>query len=412
MVNGNSNAVLRRKAVAAREVYQARAMSPEKALRLALSKSADDLLDLPLVVMSTEYEFIAAEALSAMLSDEELLMLLDGHGGTAGAVSLDLQATSALVEQSTMGRVSPLAADPRATTATDAALVAPLLDDVLLRAAMMLEGDPAADWLTGYCFGVRIENKRLLGLALRATDFHVFRIQIDLAGLKQGRILLALPDREAIPDEAALQEGADRDRSNISAAVMSAPAVIDAVLHRLSMPLAQVTRLKPGDMIPISREALSSTRLETGRGQCLGKVRLGQVNGFRAVRLTMDGLAEARSAIEAGEGDGLGTSAFGGGRGLGADADDADELPMLGGLPGADDLPDPGDFSADAAVGETETDDLPALGDFPAMGDLPDLPDLSDLPELSGGDDTDEEDGGFAGGFPMMSMGDLPDLEP
>ena len=114
MVNGNSNAVLRRKAVAAREVYQARAMSPEKALRIALSKSADDLLDLPLVVISTSYEFVSAENFAGMLTDDDLLMLLDGLGGTSGAVTLDLQATSALVEQSTMGRVSPLAAEPRA----------------------------------------------------------------------------------------------------------------------------------------------------------------------------------------------------------------------------------------------------------------------------------------------------------
>ncbi|QOL80996.1 flagellar motor switch protein FliM [Pseudooceanicola spongiae] len=402
MVNGNSNAVLRRKAVAAREVYQARAMSPEKALRIALSKSADDLLDLPLVVISTSYEFVSAENFAGMLTDDDLLMLLDGLGGTSGAVTLDLQATSALVEQSTMGRVSPLAAEPRATTATDAALVAPLLDDVLLRASLMLEGDPAADWLSGYGFGVRIENKRLLGLALSATEFHVFRIQVDLAGLKQGQIMLALPDREAIEDEASLQEGAERDRSNISAAVMSAPAVIDAVLLRLSMPLSHVTRLKPGDLIPVPQEALSNTRLEIGRGQCLGKVRLGQVNGFRAVRLTMDGLAEARSALEAGEAE-IGGMASSSARSFAADMEDAEELPTLGSM-GGDDLPDLGSFGSDPE----EEGDFPALGDFPAMGEMPDLPDLSDLPELSGGEDGETD---FDGGFPMMSMGDLPDLE-
>ncbi|PJE31377.1 hypothetical protein CVM39_03990 [Pseudooceanicola antarcticus] len=408
MASSESNAVLRKKASAARETYQARAMSPDKALRLSLSKSADELLDLPLVVLSCTYDFLTAEELSEHLSDEALLILLDGAQRVPGALMLDLNATSALVEQNTMGRVSPLQPEARATTTTDAALVGPLIDDVFLRIAMMLEGDRSAAWMTGYTFGVRLENVRLLTLALETPEFHVFRLHIEFGNTRQGEMLIALPDRSHLP--APEHEGeAAGGGATVGDAVMAAPASIEAVLHRVTMPFAKVRGLAAGDVIEIPRETLEQTRLETpgedGRKTCLGKVRLGQMNGFRAVRLTMAGLAEARAAAEAAQEGG------GGGLSLDFDAPEAEALPDL---PAFDDLPDPEDASPD--LGELpDLSDLPELaqeddesgaGDFPAVGGLPDLPDLSDLPELNAEDGGDED-----GGFPSMSLADLPDLE-
>ena len=106
MASTASNAVLRKKASAARETYQARAMSPEKALRLSLAKSADELLDMSLVVLSCQYDYLSADDLAGHLADDALLVLLDGAGRVTGAMMLDLMATSALVEQSTIDRKS------------------------------------------------------------------------------------------------------------------------------------------------------------------------------------------------------------------------------------------------------------------------------------------------------------------
>ncbi|MGI3163115.1 FliM/FliN family flagellar motor C-terminal domain-containing protein [Pseudooceanicola sp. 200-1SW] len=422
MASTASNAVLRKKASVARETYQARAMSPEKALRLSLAKSADELLDLSLVVLSCQYEMLSADELTAQLSDDALLVLLDGAGRISGAMMLDLMSTSALVEQNTMGRISPLEPEPRATTTTDAALIGPMIDDVFLRLAMLLEGDRASDWMAGYSFGVRIENVRLLGLALDAPEFHVFRLHIEFGATRQGQMLIALPDRSHLP--AIEREGVAEDGpgATVGAAVMSAPAAIDAVLHRVSMPLSRVQGLKVGDLIEVPRSALAQTRLETrgetGRATCLGKVRLGQMGGMRAVRLTMAGLAQAGAEGASGEA----------GRGVlpapelsdfetGGLGEGAEEMPADMGAAmdiGAMDL---GGFDSDDAAEEGGTDDLPPLGDFnmadtevgdgdfPAMGELPDLPDLSDLPELEG--DEEEDDGGF----PAMSLADLPDPE-
>lgn len=394
MASSELNPVLRRKASVAKETYQARAMSPEKALRLALAKSADEMFDMSLVVLSCRYDFMTAEEMTAELSDDALLVLLDGAGRVSGTMMLDLMATSALVEQSTMGRVSPLEPEPRATTATDAALIGPLIDDVFLRIAMMLEGERNVGWMSGYTFGVRIENVRLLSLALEAPDFHVFRVHVEFGSSRQGQMLLALPDRTALLPEAEA-DGDGTPGATVGEAVMSAPATIEAVLRRITLPFSRVSALKVGDVLTIPREALGQTRLETrgegGRRICLGKVRLGQMNGFRAVRLTMEELAEARDGV-------VRQAAAVAARpelslsGAGFAAEDEEEMAMPAMDFGAmEDLPDLSDLP--------EIDSLPDLegeAEFPAMGDLPDL---SDLPELEGGD------------FPAMSMADLPDLE-
>lgn len=415
MASTASNAVLRKKASAARETYQARAMSPEKALRLSLAKSADELLDMSLVVLSCQYDYLSADDLTGHLADDGLLVLLDGAGRVTGAMMLDLMATSALVEQSTMGRVSPLEPEPRATTTTDAALIGPILDDVFLRLAMMLEGDPAADWMAGYSFGVRLENVRLMSLALDAPDFHVFRLHAEFGGTRQGHMLFALPDRRHLPAIEQEGEAAGDAGPTVGEAVMSAPATIDAVLHRTTMPFARVSALKVGDLIEIPRAALTQTRLETrgetGRAACLGRVRLGQMGGFRAVRLTMAELAAAQDGGGAGQ---AGLPAPDGGRAAGS-AMDGGEMGFAG-ADMAEAPPAPMDLDAmafDAAeIGGVDSEDvggLPPLGDLPSSDDggeadfpaLDDLPDLSDLPELEAGDDD----------FPAMSLADLPDPE-
>ena len=415
MASTASNAVLRKKASAARETYQARAMSPEKALRLSLAKSADELLDMSLVVLSCQYDYLSADELAGHLADDALLVLLDGAGRVTGAMMLDLMATSALVEQSTMGRVSPLEPEPRATTATDAALIGPILDDVFLRLAMMLEGDPAADWMAGYSFGVRLENVRLMSLALDAPDFHVFRLHAEFGATRQGHMLFALPDRRHLPAIEQKGEAVGDAGPTVGEAVMSAPATIDAVLHRTTMPFARVSALKVGDLIEIPRAALTQTRLETrgetGRAACLGKVRLGQMGGFRAVRLTMAELAEAQGVGGAGQAglpapDGGGTgSAMDGGEMDFAGADMAEASPAamdLGAM--AFDTAEIGGFDSDEGgelppLGDLSSSDDEGEADFPALDDLPDL---SDLPELEAGDDDD---------FPAMSLADLPDPE-
>ncbi|WP_160382182.1 FliM/FliN family flagellar motor switch protein [Pseudooceanicola pacificus] len=372
-----ANAVLRRKASVAREVWQARAMSPAKALKLALARAADDVLDLPLAVASVAEEEVARDDLVQAMTDGDLLILLDGPDGATGALSMAFPVMSGVVEMQTMGRVGPRPAEPRPATRTDSAIAAPLVDAMLERLEETMQGQEGAAHFRGYRFGVMLDNLRMLTMALEGADFRRYAMQVDLAGQRQGAMVLCLPICDPAPDraEGAAEEG---DIRGLGAVVMEAEARLDAVLWRIRMPLAEAGRLQPGDLLEIPRSALADTALVSGQKGRVAEGRLGQINGFRAVRLTEGGSrgGPVDPAARAG-------------------AEEAGPVPPgLPPDPPAYPLPDPMPRMADA-VEDDPMDDLPDLDDLPGLGgfdlseeegmeDLPPLPDLSDLPDLEG----------------------------
>ena len=404
MVGDTSNTVLRRKAVAAREVWQSRAMSPSKALKLAFARAADDVLELALAVTSVQVDDPSADDLVKGLSEDSLLILIDGPGGACGVLSVDIAIVAALTEKLTMGRVLQRAPDPRRPTRTDAAMIAPFIDRAFQVLAAILQGEDGGDRLSGYAFGVVMENPRMVELAIEATDFRRFRMGLDVEGLRNGEVQLAFPDLDADAMAAAAAAAQDAgaalsgeiaetpEEPTLRPAVLKARAQLDAVLHQLRMPLSKVLALKPGDVIEVPREALGETVLRAGAGQRVVEVRLGQINGHRAVRLRAEDGQEA--AAMAGQGGAAQGPDAGGSAGpakargalsldspsAGAVADgpqgldplDAAPMPMaaMQDLPELDSLP--------------PLDDLPPLGDLPDLGDLPGLGSMGDLPDLDG----------------------------
>ncbi|MGR3585653.1 MAG: FliM/FliN family flagellar motor C-terminal domain-containing protein, partial [Pseudooceanicola nanhaiensis] len=211
------------------------------------------------------------------------------------------------------------------------------------------------------------------GLAIEATDFTRYRMRLDVAGARDGEVTLALPLREAAPQPSA-DEGAEGEAPAsvpLSPVVMAARARLDAELHRFSLPLAEVGRLKPGDLLEVPRSALSDTILEAGPRHRIAAARLGQLNGFRAVRLT-----PAEGAAAAGH---VGT----GPPPAEPPAPEAEAAPPDAAEGGG--LPEPGTLPAPGAP--MEMGELPSFDDLPELGDLPqldDLPELDDLPQLDG----------------------------
>lgn len=407
MSNSNSNAVLRRKATVGREAYQARAMSPAKALRLALSKAADELFDLPLVVTGVQQARIGLDPLLGELSDETLLIMLDGPDSSLGVLTVDIQLLAGLIEMQTTARVIPMVADARPPTRTDAAMVAPLVDAFMARLEDNLADEPDGYWVKGFRFGVRVEDVRMLGLALEAPDYNIFRLSVDLfGGAKMGEIALALPERPAPRYGSEDQPDAAMMGVTLTNTLMNVPTDIRAVLRRITMPLSSIGQLKVGDVLTLPREALSSTSLEATPKKMLAEVSLGQLNGFRAVRLNRAvgaaPLAKSRAADDDFTSD-LENNTLAG----------LPDLPDLGGLPDLPDLPDlPSlpdlpDIDGGDLVGA-----LPDLPDLPELSDLPSLPDLPDLPDLDAGTESGDiitvDDLPDIGAMPMI---DLPPLE-
>lgn len=264
-------------------------MSPLRALRLATEKTADESFSLVLSVQEISRSLVDHAGLLKLIPDGVLLLLLDGPEGAVGVMTLDAAMLAALIEMQTVGQVLARPLRDRPLTRTDAAMAAPLVDGILLRISQHLDAHPDRYWTCGYRFGAMIEDRRSLGMALAAPDYHIFRVPLDIAaGVREGEVILALPQRE---DPDAQARGADQTQASrhLQARVLDAPVRLDAVLCRLSLPLSDVGRLSVGDLLELPNDAMREIAIEGVGRRRVATARLGKIDGMRALRLTLPG---------------------------------------------------------------------------------------------------------------------------
>jgi len=290
MSSDQSNSVLRQKARATRDEQRARDMSPAKALRRALSRTATAIWELALETGEIRETSSALADLEGRFGSGGLFVLLEGEEGRRGAAWLDMQLVSALIEVQTTGSVTRRQAQERPLTRTDAAIVAPLIDGMLERYEQQMaecrDALPAS-----FRFGVMIEDARTLCLALEAPEFHQTSFQVDIAdGAKTGTLEIVLPLGWDSSQEAR-EPDPEVEGAALAETVLRAPARLDSVLDRVRMPLQRVCRLAVGDLVPLSAERME-LRLESTQKHLVAKARLGRLNGMRAVRLLGDGRVE------------------------------------------------------------------------------------------------------------------------
>ncbi len=260
-------------------------MSPARALRRALAWVADELWGLALVCQGIQSEVVDQDGAPETLNPREVLIVLDGPDGAVGMASIEPALLAGLVERQTLGTVLPTPVADRRFTPTDAAMAAPLIDVAMQRFSSNLDGHPLVDQLSGFRFGAMIEDPRAASLVLDAAEYRVFRVTIDLAhGAKRGELQFMLPIR----DVSHVAEVVDDDTPGPHEQTFRlVPAQINAILARVQMPLARASALKPGDLIPLSADAAGRVQIMVGQNEMLARASLGQMNGFRAVRLDL-----------------------------------------------------------------------------------------------------------------------------
>jgi len=304
MTSTETTSALERKLAAGRDGAHPGGRSVLGALRLAMARTAAKLCDLPLAVIGAKQVRCVHEDVGKFLADNHnrLLVLLEGPEGQAGAVCLDANFVTALIQQQTMGQVSNLTGGGRAFTGTDAALAEPLIEAMLTRAADLAEQPPDRRCLQGYRFGARVEDVRSLMLLLEAARFRVFDLTIDIAaGKGQGAVCLVLPDLPEDPQETDAKSGKKHSKGpHLDQAFGSIRADLTAMICRIRLPLSELAEMQPNDVIPLVRERLKDTELISIDGQCVAVGRLGQVNGLRALRLN-ETPSQARPQLPGGD---------------------------------------------------------------------------------------------------------------
>lgn len=294
--------IVHRKTRVGRDDYDARAMSPAKALRLSLTKAADRLSEMVLTVTTVEQLSLTQPAIEEAFAGGGLLVLLDGRNGLRGALQFDTQFLAALIEIQTTGAVKPGEAAARPATRTDAALAASLVDAFMAGYDEEMQSAGTGHEVRGFAFGDMIEDARTLALTLTRAEFDLFRLGVDIAaGAKTGQVNVLFAHQAPAGQAPAPGEpgGAGEGMPHgLDQNALAAQATFDAVLARLSLPLKTVCGFEAGMQLPLNVDNLGAVELYAPKNHLIAKVQLGQLNGMRAVRFLSGDGASATGGAE------------------------------------------------------------------------------------------------------------------
>lgn len=101
--------------------------------------------------------------------------MIDGPDSCRGLVALDPQGLAAFIEMLTIGQVSNRPAEPRKPTQTDAALIAPMVDSLLVDLSRSLKPAMENWWIRDFKYLERVEDYLDLGLLCQLSIFRSLR---------------------------------------------------------------------------------------------------------------------------------------------------------------------------------------------------------------------------------------------
>lgn len=275
---------LARKLSAGREEQGEKPRSVLRALRLAFARTAGDRFQLPLSVIGAKQSSRAPGDLTETAGEDWLLLQFCSGEGMSAAVCMDMGAASAIVQVQTIGEVMSTPPVAREYTDTDAAMVAPLVEEALVRAVGLVEAAADQSSLSGYEFRSRPPDLRSLTLAMVEDAYRVFELTVELGGgLRQGQISVILPEQAA--DQGADDTRPEEAGPNLEQVSGVVRAQLNTVISRMSLPLATLSGLVVGDVLPLIGSRLDRAEVLTIDRTRVAEGRLGQCGGMRAVRL-------------------------------------------------------------------------------------------------------------------------------
>jgi flagellar motor switch protein FliM len=283
--------IIRRKASVSRVQPSDGTPGADRAFRFGLGKAARDALKIQLDVEKLLIERRSAAELVELLPDFALIAILDGPAQEQGAMILSQAIVAGFIEAQTIGRVRGQDLPPRKPTRTDGAMVAGVIDAALATLEQALTENADIVWAGGFRCVSFLEDPRPLPVVLDDAPLRVLTADISLSGgLRKGKIYLALPEVGHLPLPTKKKQHAVDDRGpacevDLQERVDGASVQLNAVLARLSLPMADVLALVAGMIVPLQDAVVDVISLEGTDGRCVAFGKLGQNRGMRALRL-------------------------------------------------------------------------------------------------------------------------------
>ncbi|SFX02473.1 flagellar motor switch protein FliM [Paracoccus pantotrophus] len=295
----------------------------ERAAATALARAAEKQLRLPVFVEKVERSGMVPAELPELLPERALLAVIGGRRDALGVVAVCPDLLAALIEMQAIGRVTSRPAPPRKPTRTDAAISADFVNALLAELGRECAAQPGCPDFGAFRYATYLDDPRPLLLMLEEGEMARldFRFRLGSGGQRDGRLMIALPvepgtladppspgagNRAQLPVPA----GTPPAPATLAGPVQQAPVRLAGILCRRRLSLHQLRSLTPGSLLPLPQNVLDEARVETARGQLLARGRLGEKDGFHAVRLRDIG-QDAAPATPSPAQDGWRTEGFG-----------------------------------------------------------------------------------------------------
>jgi len=261
-------------------------ITSSRAVRLALTKSANDSIGLALTVSSVaEAESTLDDALSD-LDDTLLLVGLLRDARCVGLAILDQEMRAAAVEMQTVGALISQKAAARPPTHTDGFLCQSLLDQFLTAFPEAVRGTSLDGWGDDVRPDTRVPDLRTAGLILADGRYRSVQMTVELGVAdRQGVLQILLPMTELSAPPHAVKTAPVDWHKEFRDGVMDARPSMEAILHRFTVPFATVRGMRVGDEIPLPGCTVASVKLVAGNGAPVALGKLGQMGGMRAIRI-------------------------------------------------------------------------------------------------------------------------------
>lgn len=296
----------------------------ERAASVALSRAAERLHGLPIFTQTAEIQPVTLSELAELLPEQALLAVIGGKGDRLGVVALCPSVIASLIEIQAVGRLSSRPVRTRKPTRTDALIAADFVNALLQEMGREL-GRAELSGIDGFTYSSFLDDPRPLMLMLEDVPMTrlTLRCRLGSGGQRDGQVLIALPATLPPPStspgggstrllaQAPTASPSEKTHSpepvaeavtdeTLASTVRDASIELVGVLCRKTLTLGMLRNLAPGDLIALPAGALDETRLETAQGQLLAEGRLGDADGYHAIRLkggTQDAMHEMPSGL-------------------------------------------------------------------------------------------------------------------
>ncbi|AEM41329.1 putative flagellar switch protein FliM [Ketogulonicigenium vulgare WSH-001] len=278
---------------------------PQRVLRQSFARALTEVGGLRATLALPDVGEGVLDDILPALPDGMILFSLVCDGDIVGLMAFDAQLRMAVVEAQTLGEPYHASMPERPRTSVDEVLCQPVADrcitDLIAEAlAAPTSGWSVQAWVEGVVCDRPFSGGRDAAFALSHGAYRQMRIGVGISAERAGSLVLLLPvegARAAVAQRRKLAEDAparavEASRSrhagwslSINRNVMGAAVDLQAVLHRMRLPLSQIEGWAAGDVVMMPGASLAAVRLVGVADTPVGTGQLGKAGGMRAIRM-------------------------------------------------------------------------------------------------------------------------------